>query len=493
MTTFKKYILGSVFALTLLFQFSCKKEFLEIEPKGQKILQTTNDYEQVLNVSNIQTFLPANIYMGDEMAAMESFITEVPIRMQRLYRYDDRIYDAGATPDEFSSASSNEAIYIRRLYVFNKVINNVMDSEGGTEVQKTAIMSEARVLRAICNFMFLSDFSKPYNASTATTDLGIPDITKSDVTQTNFARLSQKENYDLMIKDITEAIPNLGVLTHRRKISKLTAYAVLARIYFAMNNYAAAKTNLDLAFLEMPKANIPLALYDYNIVLNPAGGSQSWLPHTGFGYSANKPQVINDTETIFNIDATKTLFSAPNTFVLSERTVGLFDPADKRLNKSDPMDIDEASTYPNGMRRPLFNFSAEDVGPVLPDLYLMRAEARARANDLTGAVQDVQALRVKRTSATAAPVPTGIAGNQQALVRFILDERIRELCYTGARWLDMRRLSQDPIYKDHVKYSHDLFNDAGDVVKSFPLKPERFALKFGEVVLGTSQGLQENP
>ncbi|MNL05133.1 hypothetical protein D3C87_1257150 [compost metagenome] len=57
----------------------------------------------------------------------------------------------------------------------------------------------------------------------------------------------------------------------------------------------------------------------------------------------------------------------------------------------------------------------------------------------------------------------------------------------------MRRLSQDPIYKDHVKYSHDQFNDAGNVAQSFTLKPERFALKFGEVVLGTSNGLQENP
>jgi hypothetical protein len=492
MTTFKKYILGSAFALTLLLQLSCKKEFLEIEPKGQKILETTNDYEQVLNISNISTILPANTYMGDEMAAMQSFFDALPLRMQRLFKYDDRIYDAAATPNEFSAASASEAIYIRRLYVFNKVINNVMDSEGGTEAQKTAIRSEARVLRAICNFMFLSDFSKPYNATTATIDLGIPDITKSDVNQTNFVRLSQKENYDLMIKDITEAIPNLGVLTHRRKISKLTAYTFLARIYFAMNDYTAAKINLDLAFLEIPKANIPLGLYDYNIVLNPAGGSQSWLPHTGFGYSANKPQVINDTETIFNIDATKTIFSAPDAFVLSDRTVALFDPADKRLNKSDPMDFDWAFTYPKNMRRPQFTFS-DDVGPVLPDLYLMRAEARARTNDLTGAVQDVQALRVKRTSATAAPVPTGIAGNQQALVRFILDERIRELFYTGARWLDMRRLSQDPIYKDHVRYSHDLFNDAGDVVKSFPLKPERFAMKFGEVVLGTSKGLQENP
>lgn len=492
MTTFKKYILGSAFALTLLLQLSCKKEFLEIEPKGQKILTTTNDYEQVLNISNIQSILPSNVYMGDEMAAMQSFYSQLPIRMQRLFKYEDRIYDAGATPDEFSAASTYQGSYIRRLYVFNKVINNVMDSEGGTEGQKTAIRSEARVLRAICNFMFLSDFSKPYNSSSATTDLGIPDLTKSDVNQTNFVRLSQKENYDLMIKDITEAIPNLGVLTHRRKISKLTAYTFLARIYFAMNNYTAAKTNLDLAFLEIPKANIPLALYDYNVVLDPAGGPLSWLPHTGFGYSATKPQVSNDTETIFNIDATKTLFPAPNTFVLSDRTVALFDPADKRLNKSDPMDFDWAFTYPKNMRRPQFTFS-DDAGPVLPDLYLMRAEARARANDLTGAVQDVQTLRAKRTSATAAPVPPGIAGDQQALVRFILDERIRELCYTGARWLDMRRLSQDPIYKDHVKYSHDLFDDAGNIVQSFTLKPERFALKFGEVVLGTSKGLQENP
>jgi len=493
MTTSKKYIWGAFFALSLLLQFSCKKEFLEIEPKGQKILATANDYEQVLNISNIQTFLPANVYMGDEMSAMQSFYNELPIRMQRLFRYDDRIYDAGATPNEFSSSDANEAIYIRRLYVFNKVINSVMDAQGGTDAQKLAVMSEAKVLRAICNFMFLSDFSKPYNAATAATDLGIPDITKSDVNQTNYTRLSQKENYELMIKDITDAIPNLGMLTHRRKISKLTAYFYLARIYFAMNNYADAKTNLELAFLELPKANIPVALYDYNKVLNPFGGADSWLPHSGFGYTGPKPQVINDTETIFNISATKIVLSAPNTFVLSDRAVALFDPADKRLNKTDVMDLDWAFEYPNGMTRPQFSFIPEEVGPVLPDLYLMRAEARARTNDLSGAVQDLVALRIKRTSETAAKIPANIAGNQQALVRFILDERIRELFFTGARWLDMRRLSQDPIYKDHVKYSHDVFDDAGNVVQSFALKPERFALKFGEVVLATSKGLQENP
>lgn len=492
MKIFKKYTLVSAFALSLLVQFSCKKEFLEIVPKGQKVLKTTNDYEQVLNISNIQTFLPANIYMGDEMAAMQSFYTEIPPRMQRLFRYDDRIYDAGATPDEFSSAATNEAIYIRRLYVFNKVINNVMDSEGGTDAQKKAILAQAKVLRAICNFMFLSDFSKPYNATTAATDLGIPDITKSDVNQTNFVRLSQKANYELMINDINESIPDLGILTHRRKISKLTAYTYLARIYFAMNNFTAAKTNLDLAFLEIPKANIPVALYDYNVVMNPAGGAQSWLPHNGFSYSGNKPQVINDTETIFNIDATKTLFSAPNTFVLSEETVKLFDLTDRRLYKTDDLDFDGVLVYPRGMRRPQFAF-LEDVGPVLPDLYLMRAEARARTNDLAGAVQDVQALRVKRTSAAAAPVPSAIAADQNKLVRFILDERIRELFFTGNRWLDMRRLSQDPIYGDHVKYIHKTFADNGNVAQSFTLKPERFALKFGEIVLGTSNGLQENP
>jgi hypothetical protein len=60
------------------------------------------------------------------------------------------------------------------------------------------------------------------------------------------------------------------------------------------------------------------------------------------------------------------------------------------------------------------------------------------------------------------------------------------------RWMDMRRLSVDPVYSNTVNYVHKLYDDAGNVVDTYTLKPERFALKFGTRMLAENKGLIEN-
>jgi hypothetical protein len=495
MKIFKKYILGSAILLVLLSQVSCKKEFLEVIPKGQTIAVNTEDYEKILNANYLMSSFNASVYRGDEMAALQPHFDNMAgnllRRQQRLFRYEDRVYDADQLPDEITEVSN----YIRKLYLFNKVINEVMNSEGGTEAQKMSLLAEAKAGRAICNFMFLSDFTKPYNATTAATDLGIPNLTVADVNLRDFKRETLQQGYDMVIKDLTDALPNLDVLTHRRKISKLAAEFYLARVYMTMSNFAAARIHLDAAFAEVTKSAIPMELYDYSVVLNPENPDApgSWLPDTGLGFD-NEPLAANNMEIIYNVTAGWFQFQAVDAFVFSPETGNLYGPTDRRLNLYTPYLLFSGETYPNGMRRRTSGFfTGTDVGPSLPDLYLMRAECKARANDLTGAVVDLEILREKRVSGTAAKVPSNVTGNREALVRFILDERIREFAITGLRWLDMRRLSLDPVYSNHIKYAHKIYNEIGNVASTYQLKPERFALKFGERMLKESNGLEENP
>lgn len=494
MRTFKiRYIRFLVLSTALVSQVSCKKEFLEIVPKGQQIATMTKDYRQILNMNYLMQST-AGVYMGDEIVALQPFINEHTLRVQRLFRYADRIYEADQLPDELS----DEQGYIRRLYLFNKIINEVMDSKGGSEAEKKAILAEAKAGRAICNFMFLSDFSTPYNPNTAGTELGIPELTQADVTLTDFKRLTKKENYELIIKDLTESIPDLGPLEHRRKISKLAAHFYLARIYMAMQNFTAAGQQLDEAFAEIPESGIPLALYDYNKVLDP-DSDETWFPLLFGAFLVGTPLPSENTQTIYSIEVSAVSYVGgnANALLMSPGTLALFDPQDKRPNMFDPLEFNGSATFPLGMRHPIGFFTA--VGPSLPDLYLMRAECRARSNDLAGAVSDIELLRTKRSGAPG--VPPATAANREALVRYILDERIREFTFTGLRWLDMRRLSVDPVYNDHIRYTHevrsieDVNNDgvAGDVVDRHQLDPKRFALKFGERMLRESKGLEENP
>ncbi|WP_198139812.1 RagB/SusD family nutrient uptake outer membrane protein [Pedobacter sp. BAL39] len=495
MKIFKKYILVTTLFMAMLPVISCKKEFLEVIPKGQTIAITTADYEKILNANFLATSFNASVYRGDEVAGLQPYFNSlsglINRRMQRLFRYEDRVYDADQLPDEITDENN----YIRKLYLFNKVINEVMDSQGGTEVQKLALMAEAKAGRAICNFMFLSDFTKPYNATTAATDPGIPNLTIADVTQKDFKRETLQQGYDLVLKDLTDALPDLGVITHRRKISKLVAEFYLARVYMAMNNYPEAKSHIDAAFMEIPAAVIPMELYDYSVVLNPEDQEApgSWFPDGGFGLD-NEPLAADNTEIIYNITAGWFQFQAVDVFVFSPETANLYDPMDRRLSLYTPFEIFSSVSHPNGMRRRTSGFfTGIDVGPSLPDMYLMRAECKARAGELTSAVADLEILREKRISGPAAAVPSAAAASQQSMVRFILDERIREFAITGLRWLDMRRLSQDPLYNDHVNYTHRIYGANGQEVSTYPLKQERFALKFGERMLNESNGLEDNP
>jgi tetratricopeptide (TPR) repeat protein len=368
-----------------------------------------------------------------------------------------------------------------------------LQSQGSDEGKKKALRAEARVGRALCHLYFLNDYSLPYQSKTANTALGIPLLTKADVTQTNFVRATVQESYDFIINDLLEALPDLGPLTHRRKFSKVAAEFLLGRVYMYMARFDKARTHIDAAFAELDKAAISLGLYDYNIVLDP-NSSVTWFPDFGFGLS-NYPLPANNQEVMYNLSMINFQLQQANTYVFSPQTAALFDPADKRLLLFSNSEIfNPGNMFPKGMRRySAALFSGIEVGPSLPDLYLMRAELKARAGDLIGAKTDLEILRSKRMPANIAPVPPGIAADKEALVRFILDERIREFATSGSRWMDMRRLSVDPVYSNTVRYTHELYDAAGNVAATYTLKPERFALKFGERMINENKGLVENP
>jgi hypothetical protein len=112
----------------------------------------------------------------------------------------------------------------------------------------------------------------------------------------------------------------------------------------------------------------------------------------------------------------------------------------------------------------------------------MIAECKARANDLTGAKADLETLRKTRMPLAEAPVT---AATQDALVKFILDERKREFAGTGFRWFDMRRLWNDTKY-NNVDPSHQLDGS------TFTLKAERLVMRIPPAILKLNPGMPDN-
>lgn len=473
-STYHKIALLLILSIT-----ACKKSFLEVIPAGKLVASTTADYSLLLNSINLLNIdASAQVFMGDEVAAIDPYFTSAPLRNQAAFRWEPDLYLPTEDAKEMASPMGS-------IYQYNKIINEVPNSTGGTDAEKLSVAAEAMAGRAWTYFLLINYYGKPYNASTAANDPGYPIVTATDVTATTFTRATVQEVYDFIIKDLTTAIPNLPAqITYRTRMSKAAGEAILGKVYMFMGRFTDALPMLNAAFADMTNQATPVRLYDYNVEF-AAGGT--FLPiSTTAGPTV--PNLPNFYESLYSKQ-----FSNPNIneLVISPQTVALYDSTDLRLKFFSNTLSFSSTTYtvPGLFRR--WGFFNTQYGFQVPDLYLLRAECKCRTNDLAGAKADVEALRVNRMPAVKAPIPATIASQQIPLLKFILDERVREFAMQGARWFDMRRLSVDPLFSS-TTYTHTLYSATGSTT-TFELKPERFTLRFPQKIVDQIPGFINNP
>jgi hypothetical protein len=424
---------------------SCKKSFLEIKPKGIVIATKTSDYDLLLNnldLVNIGT--NAQHILGDEIVMKDPGYTGASFREKQLYKWDYNIYN----PEDDATET---LVPVKGLYFYNKIIDEVMGSTEGTETVKKSLQAEALTGRAWTNFLLINYYGKPYNPATAATDPGFPLITKADVNATDYRRASIQAIYDLIVSDLTTAIPNLinNGVQHRIRVSKAAAQGLLAKVYIFMGKYAEALPLLNESINNLGQSSLQTALYNFNTV-NP-------------GY----PTTVNDIENVYSKNMNNNYISASQTLVyVAPETAALFDPADLRFVRY----FANSFTFPNGVK--LYKRGATSVsfwGVRVPELYLFRAEVKARNNDITGAVSDLEYLRQNRMPAAEAKVPAAAQASKMALLQFVMDERIREFAVTGYRWYDMRRLSVDPLFGNTLNFQHKVYDTNGNIKETFTL------------------------
>lgn len=477
----------SVLILIVMIGFtSCDQEFLEVTPKQRIILKTTADYNLALtnfnfvNVTLAYGVGASQVIMGDEVAAYKPYFDGTTLRHQRFFRYEGDVYQPNEDAVEMDGPMTN-------VYAYNVIINEVLNSSGGTEQQKQALRAEALAGRAWTYFLLINYYGKPYNESTSASDPGFPIVTDADVTLTDFSRASVKEVYDFIVSDLTAAIPNLpAVSSSRIRMTKAAAQGILAKVYIFMRQYDKAVPYLNEAIASLSNGQDNLGLYDYNANFS-AGGA--FMPIGMFGPAY--PAMPNNKEIVFTKQFSNTWAFADNEVVLSPKTTSLYKASDLRLNFF-ARNAFFGADYPNGMLRRV-GPSSTQIGVIVPDLYLLRAECEARLDNLSAAVTDVETLRKNRMPLTDMAVPSAIASNQQELVKFILEERIREFSVMGYRWFDMRRLSVDPIYKQTIDFTHVLYDENGNVSGTYTLTEDRLTLKFPEKVINQNPGMDNNP
>jgi tetratricopeptide (TPR) repeat protein len=486
-----KKILTILMTVLAICGTSCKKDFLNIVPQDRQVAVNTEDYAKLLNDKRFFYYdfaggWQGEVLMGDDVSAEGSVYTSTPsVISQKAFQWADDIFQA-------SDRDWTMETWLNSLYTLNKVINEVMDSANGTEQRKKAIQAEAYATRAWLYFQFINFYGKPYQSSTAANDPGFPIITAADVTEKSFTRASVQAVYDFIIQDFTTAIAALPVTSQSAiRFNKAAAEGLLGKVYLFMGKNTEALAAFNDAFTDNAASSVPAKLYDYNIEMASGG---KFFPVTEDG-PANSPGInyLDVTESV----VAKSFYNSGyngngfgNDFiVLSSKTRSLFNGSDLRLNFFSTR-LPNYTTNPSG-RLSKAGVQLSKFGLQISELYLLRAEAKARLNDLTGARADVEALRVKRMPAVNASVPAATASSQPALISFIFNEREREFAAEGYRWFDMRRESVDPIFAGKT-YSHLLYNQDGTVT-TYTLRNARLTLRLPYYISIANPDMPNNP
>jgi hypothetical protein len=485
--------------LILIIVFSgilaaCKKSWLEVVPFGSLTISSTDDYDKVMNDPDF--YFQARFggwgeaqLMGDEIAAEGAYFVTLGDRdlRSRLFEWRDSVYTA--------SDQSSFALYkhLIQSYQWNKVIDEVMSSSGGTDDRKRAIRAEALATRAWSTFNMAQNFCKPYNAATASSDMGFPLITKADVNIKEYPRGTVQQTYDFITNDLKEAIASLPASpAFPTRWSKPAAQGLLGKVYLFMGRYNDALPLLKSALAGV-LANGRPTLYNYNETLAPGG---AFMPiNINSGPVNNPGNLQNDMREaviskVFYSGRFNGNYTGINGTVLTPQARALYGPTDLRLKLYTTNNPDNTPNAASHVRK--YGVQYSRWGLQLPDLYLLSAEVKARTGDLPGAVADVETLRRNRMPAADAVVPPAIAGNQTALVKFIIDERIREFAMEGYRWFDMRRLTVDPLFAG-ITFTHTRYNANGTTTVYTLHQPNRLTLKFPRNILDGSPDTPDNP
>ena len=401
-------------------------DYLDIKPKGTLIPTTFDEYSKILDYEYNLRFADGDvdIYSDDVYlygTVHDSWVSQVG---RRAYKWEPTIYFSGDRDGSWSGAYS-------RIFNFNLIIKEIDGAQGATAQQKQTLKGEAHLARAFEYLRLLQKYGKPYDPETSASDPAIPlrlepIVAPEVLTRASVAVALEQVKTDLEIA-LSAQLPDTGIPTHRG--SKVAIHGVLARMHLYMRDYEAVYTAANTAITLIGE---PLPMEDYNdyqVVNATTGRGRTDLPDGDL----NK-------ETVYLKLGEQ---GVPSGYVfISDGLKALYENGDKRFELffANPY---RGVTYDTEMfaRHLVIN-----MGISTAELLLMRAEAAARANNLSQALNDLNTLRRKRL--TPAAYGTGLSStNQQEVIQWVLDERRRELCFLGgSRFFDMKRLSKDPQF-----------------------------------------------
>jgi starch-binding outer membrane protein, SusD/RagB family len=372
----------------------------------------------------------------------------------------------------YDATSPNNGFFWQTTYAMINRANVVIDGirkapTGGnlTEPVKNSFEAELRLLRAMGHFYLLANFSRPFGDNPTAAAGGIPYREQPVGTSTGVSvdeaskqgRNTVAECYDKMLADLDFAETNLPATRTRNNITRATKGAAIAlktRIRLHQNNFAQVIAEANK--LVPATGNLVSPIGAYQLTATPLGPF-------GTGNKANSESILSIENN--DVDNGGTNGAAPSMYIASTAggrgIIGIspiiwnqpFFPADD-FRKSSNMVQQDGATSPG--RGAMFSKKYADAtartdnAPIIryAEVLLNAAEAIARTSSGVDAraLSLLNAVRNRAVPAGAGRYTSASFTTNQELVRAILNERRIEFLAEGMRWLDIHRLSTDPVF-----------------------------------------------
>jgi starch-binding outer membrane protein, SusD/RagB family len=459
-------------AFFILVCSSCKKDWLEAKPNLSLVAPTTiSDYQALLdnttestgavsvggNVGfNVEQIFSNEIGAGDFYVKDANFNAVSP-NQQNLYTWSQDIYPGLTTSSEWNT------LY-KKIYYTNIVsegIEKIKPVNNSEQAAWNQVKGSALFFRAYNHFEVSQLYCKPFDKTTASSDLGIPLRLESDINISS-VRSTVQQTYDAITNDLKLAKDILPIVTPNSILYKLrptrnAATAMLARVYLSMSNYDSAFKYADQALKQYDQ------LMDYNTDIKP---SPYYIPRFN-------PEVI--FHTIMNAPIILSLGNA----IADSNLYNLYEVDDKRRS---------AFFFNLSGQRFVGSYNQNSIffsGLATDEIYLIRAECYARSGNKDAALTDLNMLMIKRWKNNGTWVPFTAIDANDALGK-ILTERRKELCFRGIRWSDLRRLNKEQ------RFAVTLTRVVNAKIYTLPPNDPRYVLPIPPDVILLS-GIQQNP
>lgn len=442
---YMKKLINYIIIAPVLF-ISCT-EWLDIKADKKQVVPQSIDEIQALldhsNRNNVNKVSPLLEVSSDNVFLIESQWNS----KNRLEERNGYIWAVDILEGAFDQYWTN---HYAQIYYANVVlekaqkitIDNVQD-----QIKLNNIVGNALFLRSWAFYNLAQLYAKQYDPQTAATDKGIPLRLSSEIQQT-VTRSTVLEVYNQIISDLltsVELLPAIPVVQTRA--SKQSSYALLARVYLLMADYAEA----------LKYANEALSISDI------------LLDYTVIDDNLRYPFHLFNDEVIYHQTMPLT------TFYISIDLLEMYEDTDHRKRLFFQQEGDYFT-----FKGSYSNSRAFFAGLATDEVYLIKAECLARLAKESEALVSLKYFLNHRDLNYTDDL------NESNVLDAVLEQRRLQLLFRGLRWQDIRRLNKDESRQV------TLVKKVGDKTYALPPTSPRFVFAIPDDVINRHPTIGQN-